>query len=130
MNKGVFTTQEFAEKSGVSSSTVSKWIRSGKIKARKQDGKWLIPADQSPSKSETPPPKDTKKAAPAAVQPKENTEKYYSVEEFSAMTYLTPFGVGKWLKEGRLKGVKDNADRWQVAASNLENSTIKRLLRN
>ena len=129
MDKEVFTTQEFAEKSGVSSSTVSKWIRSRKIKAQKQEGKWLIPADQLSSKSDTPPPKDTK-AAPATVQPKENTEKYYSVEEFSAMTYLTPFGVGKWLKEGRLSGIKDSAGQWQVAASNLENRTIKHLLRN
>lgn len=129
MNNGVFTTQEFAEKSGVSSSTVSKWIRSGKIKAQKQGGKWLIPVDQLTSESD-PPPSRQATAAPADVQPKEKTEKYYSVEEFSEMTYLTPYGVGKWLKEGRLKGAKDGAGQWQVAASNLENSIIKHLLRN
>lgn len=129
MNNGLLTTREFAEKSGVTSSTVSKWIRSGKIKAEKQAGKWFIPADQLTSKSQTPPSKDTK-PAPSVAQPKDKTEKYYSVDEFSAMTYLTPFGIAKWLKEGRLKGIKDNAGQWQVAASNIENSNIRHLLRN
>lgn len=132
MNKGVLTTQEFAEKSGVTSSTVAKWIRNGRINATKQGGKWVIPADQLASNPDTSDLKDATASTPASsnVSPQGTKEKYYTVEEFSAMTYLTPFGVDKWLKEGRLNGIKNDAGQWQVAASNLGNSNIKHLLRN
>ncbi len=56
-------------------------------------------------------------------------KKTYSVSEFSAMTYLTDFGVMKWLKKGRLKGAKDANGDWRVDAANLELPGIKRLLR-
>ena len=42
----VLTTSEFASKIGISSSSVSKLIREGKIKAEKKSGKWIISADQ------------------------------------------------------------------------------------
>ena len=45
------------------------------------------------------------------------------------MTYLTERGVLLWLKEGRLRGIKDDADRWRVLADNLADSNVKRLLR-
>jgi hypothetical protein len=64
-----------------------------------------------------------------SVPIKEAGEKAYSVSEFSAMTYLTDFGVTDWLRKGRLHGVKDKTGAWQVDASNLELPIIKRLLR-
>lgn len=126
------TTGEYARKAGISASTVSKWIRSGKLKGEKQNGKWMIPADEPVSKA----------ASPAIVQknsPTKRTEtnaapstggQYYSIEKFSVMTYLTEFGVEKWLKEGRLKGIKDSAGQWMVSADNLQLRHVQRLLRN
>ena len=54
----------------------------------------------------------------------------YTLDEFSAMTYLTPFGVQQWLKQGRLKGSRDDKGQWRVDGSNLMNGDIRRLLRN
>ena len=56
-------------------------------------------------------------------------QKTYSVSEFSAMTYLTDFGVMDWLKKGRLRGIRDENGDWRVDSSNLELPNIKRLLR-
>lgn len=56
-------------------------------------------------------------------------QKTYSVSEFSAMTYLTDFGVTDWLKKGRLQGIQDENGDWRVESSNLELPNIKRLLR-
>jgi predicted site-specific integrase-resolvase len=56
-------------------------------------------------------------------------QKTYSVSEFSAMTYLTDFGVTDWLKKGRLQGIQDENGDWRVDSSNLERPNIKRLLR-
>ncbi|MHC4458593.1 MAG: helix-turn-helix domain-containing protein, partial [Planctomycetota bacterium] len=49
-----------------------------------------------------------KESLPPAAAPAPNKtvrEKTYSVAEFSAMTYLTDFGVMDWLKKGRIKGI-------------------------
>ncbi|MGD2268806.1 MAG: helix-turn-helix domain-containing protein [Desulfobacterales bacterium] len=85
-----------------------------------------------------------KKAAKAERQSKQNlavappatpagsqaaAKKTYSVAEFSAMTYLTDFGVKDWLKRGRLKGLKDENGQWQVDGASLDLPNIKRLLR-
>ncbi len=68
--------------------------------------------------------RDTPKS-PKNTAPK-NT---YSVAEFSAMTYLTDFGVLDWLKKGRLKGIRNEDGEWRVDAVSLELPNLKRLLR-
>jgi hypothetical protein len=55
--------------------------------------------------------------------------KFFSVAEFSAMTYLTEYGVMQWLKEGRLTGQQDEKGAWQVDAANLEVPDVKRFVR-
>jgi excisionase family DNA binding protein len=40
------TTSEFAKAAGVSSASISKLIRDGKLKAKKEGGKWMIPQSQ------------------------------------------------------------------------------------
>jgi excisionase family DNA binding protein len=129
------TTQEFAQKSGVSASTVSKWIRADKIRGHKKNGKWLIPMSEiskiTPSKGGS---TATSSTAPSMPGIKKATEtetggKHYSIQEFSALTYLTEFGVGKWLKEGRLIPAYDRSGKPMVASSNLDEPNIKRLVR-
>jgi excisionase family DNA binding protein len=44
------TTKEFADATGISTATISKNIRSGKIKAKKKGKAWMIPASQLESK--------------------------------------------------------------------------------
>lgn len=131
------TTQEFAKKAGVSASTVSKWIRSGKVEATKQGGKWMICEDQLekvasssasspksvPAKTQKPTKSDTKSGN------LNSNKKAYSTEEFSEITYLTIFGVERYLKEGRLTGNKNASGQWEVDASNLEKIEIRHLIR-
>jgi excisionase family DNA binding protein len=131
----MFTTQQFAERASVSPSTVSKWLRDGKIKGIKKGGKWMISADQLPA--QTSPEKESTIAAPAVESKKApaqnpadaNPQNGYSLEQFSQITYLTPYGVERYLKEGRLKGARDTSGKWVVDASNLERSDIKHLVR-
>jgi len=69
--------------------------------------------------------------APAIAKVPDKTvrKKTYSVAEFSAMTYLTDFGVMDWLKKGRIRGMQDETGEWRIDAANLEITHIKRLLR-
>ena len=126
------STREFAEKAGVSPSTVSKWLRSGKIEGQKKNRRWLVSADEL-SKVLPGPDRTTSSAPKSEVQPNSSTPtasgKVIPVEQFSAMTYLTEFGVQKWLKAGRLVGGVDAAGKPGVDAVNLELPLIKRLLR-
>jgi hypothetical protein len=124
-----FTTRAFAQKAGVSASTVSKWLRKKKIDGQKINGKWMIPASQV---SKIPPHTAVPQSAAPATKPIGNADdgnNHYTIEEFSAMTYLTEFGVNKWLKEGRLIAEQDDSGKPMVSASNLENPNIKRLIR-
>ncbi len=149
-------TSEFSKRSGISASTLNKWIRDKRIKAEKQSGRWMIGEDQLKSKAVrdfggAKPAKtaDTKKktaksakkpAATArqplkAAKPKKTPKKApagaktYSVDEFCSMTYLTEFGVRKFLQLGRLKGEIDAGGNWQVSAENLLDPSIKHLVR-
>ena len=138
-SKDSLTTQQFAMQAGVSASTVSKWIRSKKIKGEKRDGKWLIPAAEISKISTAPSPTNT--SGNSAAVPRENKPskassptpiagaKSYSIKEFSDLTYLTEFGVEKWLREGRLIPANDGSDQPRVDASNLDRPTVKRLVR-
>ncbi len=131
----MLTTQQFAEKASVSASTVSKWLREGKIEGVKQGRKWMISVDQLPKATVSQ--KTTTYAEPAAKSAATSpasasagkSGKGYSIEQFSEMTYLTPFGVERYLKEGRLTGSRESSGVWIVDAANLDRSDIKHLLR-
>ena len=133
----LLTTRQYAERAGVTSGTVTKWIRSGKLKAEKIGKKWMLSADQlgqAESSSHKAPSTPKSAPAPSGSAPIKTGSgrgdgKFYSVEEFSAMTYLTEFGVTEWLKQGRLEGKKDDSGRWRVAAGNLQRADIQRLVR-
>ncbi len=58
-----------------------------------------------------------------------STDKTYSVEDFSKMTYLTEYGVTNWLKKGWLIGKQKNTGEWRVRASSLELSRMRKLIR-
>lgn len=45
------TSSEFAKAAGVSAAVISKLIRDGKLKARKEGGKWMIPQSQLSSEA-------------------------------------------------------------------------------
>lgn len=132
--QNLLTTQAFAKKAGVSTGTVSKWLRSGKINGQKKNGRWLISEDEiaksaSPQKTrkQTPPKAKSEAASkPAAPQSKGSA---YSVEAFSEMTYLTEYGVKLWLKNGKLISAMDDAGQLAVDAASLDQPHIKRLLR-
>lgn len=133
----LLSTQAFAKKAGVSAGTVSKWLRSGKIKGKKQSGKWLIDIGELSVAGRTKAfdPKKKSAAKKAAAKPKaaaskaKSSGKTYSVEEFSTMTYLTEFGVLKWIKQGKLSFTRDESGQPRIDASNLENSSIKHRMR-
>lgn len=137
----LLTTKAFSEKAGVTPSTVSNWLKKGKLKGTKEGNRWLIPEGEL-EKAVSAKPAPKKNAAPtqkkSAVQrPKTEPQKTnatsgkttYSIEAFSEMTFLTAFGVEKWLKEGRLTGGVDASGNKCVDAANLEKPLVKRLLR-
>lgn len=137
--KELLSSQEFAKRAGVSPSTISKWLRSGKIEGSKQGGKWMISADQlnkTPNAaSSNTNPKQAHATGAGAVKPAGSPsagkphKKAYTIEEFSSITYLTPFGVERYLKEKRLSGTRNESGQWQIDGANLENPAIQRLVR-
>lgn len=121
------TAKEFALRSGLAVTQVTKMLREKKLAGEKQSGKWMIPASALTSLGEstsvapaTSPAKPAQTAGNATV---------YSVSEFSAMSYLTETGVLRWLKQERLKGTLTPSGEWQVDAASLELPYIKHLLR-
>ena len=130
----LLTTREFAQKAGVSAGTVSKWLRQGAIDGKKIDGKWSIPADELLKVTQKPAVPHLTSSSPAPRAHADSSkikadDPTYSIQEFSDMTYLTPWGVQQWLKEGRLKKAMDAGGQIRVDGSNLDNPDIKRLLR-
>lgn len=133
----LLSTQAFAKKAGVSAGTVSKWLRSGKIKGMKQSGKWVIDAAElsavGGTKSSDPKKqsvaKKTAAKPPAAASKAKSNKKTYTVEQFSAMTYLTEFGILKWVKQGKLSSTRDESGQPRIDASNLEEPSMKHLIR-
>jgi predicted site-specific integrase-resolvase len=150
------TTGEFSDRTGLSPVEVANLIRDGKLKARKEGGKWAIPESQlsskwvkakpkpvagrarSSAKAHAPKPRakapaatapPAPAAAPTPASPAEPAEATYSIVEFSTMTYLTEKGVAEWLKIGRLKGVQAESGEWRVLGRNLQVPDIQRLIR-
>lgn len=136
LDNQLLTTAEFASRTGIPTAKVSKLIREGKIEARKKSGKWMIHPDQLKTEavneqgkaSKTKPIKKAAKIAPKKER-KTLTGRLYTVAEFAEMTYLTEFGVGQWLKEGRLKGQLNEKGEWLIDAANLQLTAVKRLVR-
>ena len=128
----VLSTREFAGKIGVSPSTVTKWLRSGKIRGRKRNGRWQIPPQElsqfkiQPMKS---PPSEQRLQTKSQAAESTASQSVLTIAQFSEMTYLTEFGVKKWLKQGRLVRAVDGFGNPGVDAVNLENPLIKRLIR-
>jgi predicted site-specific integrase-resolvase len=130
----LLTTREFAQKAGVSAGTVSKWLRQGTIEGKKINAKWSISDAELVKVTQTPGslPAPSEHPIPKADAPSPNTateNRSYSIQEFSEMTYLTPYGVEKWVKEGRLKNTVDAAGQLRIDGSNLDRPDIMRLLR-
>jgi len=137
------TTKEFASRTGISSSSVTRLIKDGKLKAEKKSGKWLIDPGQlnakavkalnRPAKPAAAKKAAAKKPAPPkkdkALQKKQAGAKTYTLAEFVAMTYLTEFGVKEWLKQGRLTGRQGAGGQWEIDAANLDRPDVKRLVR-
>ena len=76
--------------------------------------------------------KALKEPKKAPAEPKKTTtrsKKTFSVAEFSEMTYLTLKGVNEWLKQGRLKGEKDEKGNWLVDAASLQLAFMEKLIR-
>lgn len=148
-NKQLLTTGEFASRTGIPTSKVSRFIREGKIEAEKKSGKWMIhpsqlkaKALQKTGKSGVPQPgkiaaKAHKKKAAAgdkkSVGPEKDmadlNQRSYTIAEFAEMTYLTAVGVGLWLKQGRLTGKQNEKGEWLIDAANLQVPDVKRLIR-
>jgi hypothetical protein len=102
-----------------------------KIKSKKSSND-PGPGKKTTAKGKKPKDQIQKVSLPPATAPIPNKtvqKKTYSVAEFSAMTYLTDFGVTDWLKKGRIKGVQDETGEWRIDAANLGITNIKRLLR-
>lgn len=125
----VISTQEFAKKAGVSASTVSKWIRAGKVEGTKQGGKWMLCEDQLEKVAPLSTSSQKTIKSTVDVERKKSNSKGYTTEEFSNITYLTPFGVERYLKEGKLIGNKNASGQWEVDASNIEKKEFKHLIR-
>jgi predicted site-specific integrase-resolvase len=118
------STGEFSNATGIPVKKITAWLRQGTLKGTKQAGKWLIASDQVSCV-----PAISHDAEPGPAAQPATTGASYSVSEFSAMTYLTPFGVSEWLKKGILSGCRDADGNWRVDAGNLESERIKRLRR-
>jgi hypothetical protein len=133
-SKQLLTSKEFAERSGLSVAKVTQLLREGGLQGEKRGGKWMIPAGElgkAPSAgapAAPPPPGQPQAPAPRGASPASGV-KSYSMAEFSAMTYLTEFGVRDWLKKGRLQGFQSDDGEWRIDAASLEAPHIKHLVR-
>ena len=116
------TTAQFSTVTGLPVAKITAWLRQGKLKGSKKAGKWVIPADQADCL-----PEEGLSDAPAAGEA--TGAPGYSVEQFSEMTYLTPFGVTDWLKKGILTGHQAADGSWRLDPGNLETERVKRLRR-
>lgn len=145
----LLTTREFASRTGISVSMVSRFIRDGKIEAEKKSGKWMIHPNQLKAKivQKTGKKSKSKSGKISAKTPQKNVaagdkksagpekERAYleqgtfTISEFAEMTYLTAAGVGQWLKQGRLTGKQNEKGEWLIDAANLQVPDVNRLIR-
>jgi outer membrane biosynthesis protein TonB len=95
------------------------------VSSDKKAAKVAAPSKNAASQAKKPAAPTIKAAAPKPAE----TKKFFSVAEFSDMTYLTEYGVMQWLKQGLLKGQQNEKGDWQIDASNLEVPNVMRLVR-
>lgn len=101
------------------------------VKAKKAPAKakkTAAPAKKVSKEPKKAPAKTTKTTAKTKKTPAQKG-RTYSVVDFSEMTYLTLKGVNEWLKQGKLKGEKDEKGNWLVNADSLQLSFMKKLIR-
>ncbi|MDJ0991723.1 MAG: helix-turn-helix domain-containing protein [Desulfobacterales bacterium] len=127
-SKQFLSSKEFAARSGLPVSKVTKLLRAGGLKGQKKGRQWMIPASELDPLQGTSPPAPRTAAAPQPVTAARPGQSY-SVAEFSAMTYLTEFGVCDWLRKGRLQGTRSDDGEWRIDAANLEAPHMKNLVR-
>lgn len=127
----LLTTRQYSELTGISVASVSKLLRQGKLKGQKNKGKWLIPESEVDKKilEKKSNVKKTVSGLKGTMDSKPEKSLFYSIEAFSKMTYLTPLGVEKWLKAGKLTGEKDTGNIWKVSSKNLDKTFMKNLIR-
>lgn len=129
-NSKTLSTKEYAIITGLPVATITKMLRSGQIIGEKCSGKWRISQNQVSLKTATPP--KTKTSASVIKKTTEVKNFYksdYSVGEFCKITYLTEFGILTWLKNGKIKGHRDDHGNWRIDAESLSLPNLKHLLR-
>ena len=125
----LLTAKEFASRSGLSVTQVTKMLREKKLDGHKKSGKWMIPANALKTSGVLATPAKTEKAAAAKSAKSTPAAATLSVADFSAKTYLTEAGVVQWLKGGRLRGNRTPDGDWQVDAASLDLPVLRHLLR-
>lgn len=125
----LLTAKEFASRSGLSVTQVTKMLRDKKLDGHKKSGKWMIPASALKTSGVRATPAKTEKTAAAKSDKSTPTAATLSVADFSAKTYLTEAGVVQWLKKGRLRGSRTPDGDWQVDAASLDLPVLRHLLR-
>lgn len=124
------STKEYSIITGLPVAAVTKMLRSGQLSGTKRSGRWMISQDQATTKSVTSPKTTTResKASPS-IAAKAVFKSDYSIGEFCKITYLTEFGIERWLKKGKIKGRQDDDGNWRIDADSLNLPNIKHLLR-
>jgi predicted site-specific integrase-resolvase len=134
VSESQLTTKEFSHRCGKPVATVQKWLRSGKLKGTKIGSRWYIAPSELTRLSTS---ESTSAAPTTAATPRSSEAKApirspgstYTVEEFSALTYLTQTGVRRWLRNGRLVGERARDGSWMVKAESLELPHLRHLIR-
>lgn len=121
------STKTFSERSGIPTSTLQKWLRNGKLTGTKNNRRWYIPESELARIST--PPNTPHNDAPKPEPKTGASPQTYSVAEFSALTYLTEFGVRNFLKDGRLLGELAEDGSWIVKAESLDLPHLSHLIR-
>jgi hypothetical protein len=125
ISKNQHTVKVAQEMSKIQKPAPTKIVSAKSQKVAKSAKKIAVKAKEEQTQIEKAPVRTVEPSVPK----KAAAQKTYSVSEFSAMTYLTDFGVTDWLKKGRLQGRRDENGDWRIDSSNLELPNIKRLLR-
>ena len=131
------TTGEFGSKTGMLPAQVSKLIRQGKIKAKKESGKWLIHPSELEAKAvqdldggrQSTAGKVAAKIAQKKSVPALSGQKTFTLSEFAEMTYLTALGVKQWIKQGHLNARQNEKGEWLIDAESLQAPNVRRLVR-
>jgi hypothetical protein len=123
----LLSTKAFSKRSGIPTSTLQKWLRNGKLTGTKKNRRWYIPESELALTST--PPNTPQNSTPKPEQKAGTPHRTYSVPEFSALTYLTEFGVRNFLKSGRLLGEQAEDGSWKVKAESLDLPDLRHLIR-